>query len=142
MRDTIFKQVTDTKAETTNPVPETKRPSTGSEVNPAVPYTDYAQQNPYPYLVEYFKLGDTWSEAQGGFTDEIARLDSYFTSKIESGEMANSTNAIKEELKKIEKLTNMNKEERAVIKVETLAAYTDFLAQTEDIKRRTVRYGN
>ena len=107
-----------------------------------VPFTDYARENAKPFSVEFFGLGDTWNEPAGGFPKEIDIIESYFADRIAEGEMANSVSAVKDRLKEIMKVTNMSKEERAVIKVETIAAYIKFLREGADIKRSIKRYGN
>ena len=60
--------------------------------------------------------------------------------KIESGELANSINAINEEYKQLEKVTGMKKEERKAVKIETIAAYVKFLNETDNIKLNLSRY--
>lgn len=107
-----------------------------------VPFTDYARENAKPFSVEFFGLGDTWNEPAGGFPKEIDIIESYFADRIAEGEMANSVSAVKDRLKEIMKVTNMSKEERAVIKIETIAAYIKFLKEGADIKRSVKRYGS
>ena len=61
--------------------------------------------------------------------------------QIESGEIANSIDAIKGRYKEIEKVTKVSKEERAVVKVETVAAYIKFLMESDRTKFNLMRYG-
>ncbi len=49
---------------------------------------------------------------------------------------------VKKKLKEIEKVTNMDKESRKVIKLEVLANYVKFLMKTDDIKKNITRYGS
>jgi hypothetical protein len=105
-----------------------------------VPYTDYESTNGRPYTVEYFKLPDTWKEHMGGFVPEVSAIEEYFTSRINSGEIANSHTAVKNELKKIERLTNMTKEERALVKIEAVSAYVEYLMKLERTKYNLRRY--
>lgn len=107
-----------------------------------VPYLDYAREHGKPFSVEFFGLGSSWKDPTGGFPKEIGAIEDYFRGQIESGEVANSVTAVKERMKEILKLTNMGKEERAVLKIETIAAYIKFLMEKEDIKRSVKRYGN
>lgn len=107
-----------------------------------VPYLDYEREHGKPFSVEYFGLGESWREAVGGFSKEIGALEGYFSDLISRGEIANSTNAVKDRLKEILRVTNMSKEERAVVKLETIAAYIKFLMEKEDIKHSVTRYGS
>ena len=122
-------------------LPEGKETTRGDEAKEEVPYLDYERENGHPHSVDYFKLGDTWTDPVGGFPEEVALIEEYFQDKIDKGEIANSTNAIKEELKKMEKFTNLKKEERPLVKIETLAAYVKFLMETDKIKFNLSRYG-
>jgi hypothetical protein len=104
-----------------------------------VPYTSYSSVHAKPYSVDYFELGDMWKD---GFSQEISTLEEYFTKKIESGDIENSSKAVEKELKKIERLSNFNKDERKTLRVGTAAAYAKFLMDSEDIKFNIKRYGN
>ena len=143
MVDQVFRGPQPTAAEnaakTAKPGPIDPKVGTTTTVVP--PYLDYESENSYPHTVDYFELGDTWDQAIGGFTKEVGIIEGYFRDRIQTGEMANSLKAVKEELKSILKLTNMSKEERNLIKVETVAAYIKFLSEKEDIKRNITRYG-
>jgi len=103
---------------------------------------DYARSSGQPFSVDYFSLGDTWSEPVGGFPTEVGIIEDYFKDKISSGDIPNSLSAVKDRLKEILKITNMSKEERNLIKVETVAAYIKFLKETDDIRHSVTRYGN
>ena len=78
----------------------------------------------------------------GGFPKEISTIESYLQHKIQSGELPNSQSAVKQEINKMLKMTNVNKEERSLVKVETLAAYVKFLMKTEDIRYNLRRYAS
>ena len=138
MTNTVFRTKNEPIAE--QKLPEGKEPSRGSEVDVEVPYLDYEKANGQPYLAEYFKLGDTWNDSEGGFPQEIHKIRSYVEDKIQSGEVANSISAIKDLIKRMEKVNNLTKEERAVVKIEVLANYVEFLMKNEDIKRNLRRY--
>ena len=118
---------------------ETRAGEEGESIE--VPYLSYEGEHGHPYSVDYFKLGDTWDDASGGFRQELAIMEEYMEKQIESGETANSIDAIKERYKEIEKITKVGKEERAVVKVETIAAYIKFLMETDKTKFNISRYG-
>jgi len=124
-------------------LPEGKEPDrAGDEGEPeVVPYLDYEREHGHPYSVDYFKLGDTWEDPTGGFPKELSIIEEYMQEKIESGELANSVKAIEEEYKNLEKVTGVKKEERPVVKIETIAAYIEFLMKTAKTKYNLRRYG-
>lgn len=104
-------------------------------------YLDYERENGQPFVVDYFDLGRHWADQSGGFPKEVAEIENYFREMIESGEMANSSKTVKDRLKEILKVTGMSKEERNVVKMETVAEYVKFLRKTSDIKHSITRYG-
>jgi len=127
----------------TGPKPVKSSNETHSEVSSEVevPYTDYEGQNGKPFTVDHYELSDYWNDLEGGFGEEVATIESYMKSQIERGEIANSQKAIKLELKKIEKLTNMTKEERTTVKLGNIAAYAKFLMEANNIKNKVKKYG-
>ena len=142
MADAVFRTAQPTKAESAAKTMK-RGPAdskVGSTTTAVAPYLDYEKDSSYPHAVDYFELGDTWDDPSGGFPKEVGIIEGYFKDRIESGDMANSTKAVKSELKSILKLTNMSKEERNLVKIETVAAYIKFLSEKEDIKRNIRRY--
>lgn len=142
MADTVFR----TKTEST-PTSAPSENKVGSNVSVSttsveVPYLDYSREHGHPHSVDYFKLGDTWKDPVGGFHKEVSAVEDYFNELIENGDIPNSITAVKDRLKSMLKVTNMDKEERNVIKMEVLASYVNFLRQSSDIKRNVKRYGN
>jgi len=141
MSETVFKG----KAEPTSTSKDTavgKDPSRGEEGTAVeVPYLDYEQEHNHPHSVDYFNVGDTWEDPYGGFPEEISLIEEYLQKQIEKGEIANSVSAVKTELKRIEKINNLTSEERPVVKVGVLSAYTKFLMETSKIKFNSGRYG-
>ena len=132
MADTVFR----TKIESTKV--EEKPQVTSQQAKPVVdvepPYLDYTKVNTKPFVADYFQLGDIWDDPLGGFPKEVSTIENYFQHKIQTGEIANSQSAVKNEIKKILKMNNLSQEERPLVKIETLAAYIQFLMKTEDIK--------
>jgi len=145
MSDTVFRTQSDVKPtpQQEESLPKGQTPdATPIQDNIEVPYLDYETQNNHPYSVDYFKLGSTWDEPVGGFPHEIANIEDYVKEKVNRGEIANSVKAITNYFKELEKITNIKNEERAVIKVETLSNYIEFLRKTDGLKRSLVRYGS
>ena len=104
------------------------------------PFTDYESQNGQPFLVDHYELPDTWGEVDGGFTTEVSTIDEYLNYLIDRGEISNTKKAVENELKKIEKLTNMKDEDRKSVKLGNIAAYTKFLMESENIKFNARKY--
>lgn len=105
-----------------------------------VPYNDYSREHGKPYIADHFSLGDSWNDPQGGFPREVQQIEGYIFNKIESGEVANSVTAVKDLLKGMEKFNNLNHEERAVVKIEVLAHYVEFLQANERTKANLKKY--
>ncbi len=138
MSDTILRTSTSTLA--TEPELSSTNPTSTGIVDIEVPYMDYESSHHHPYLVDHFKLGDTWDNLQGGFPREVAQIEGYIENKIQNGEMANSITAVKTMLKGLEKLTNVHNDERSVVKIETLNAYIEFLNKTDKMRSNLRRY--
>jgi len=125
----------------TQPLPEGKNAvHTGDNVE--VPYMDYESTHNHSYLVDHFQLGDTWNDPVGGFPKEIGLIEEYMKDKITKGEVANSITAIKNVIKDMEKFNNLTKEERAVVKLEVLAHYVEFIRKNDQTKSNLRRYNN
>ena len=94
MADTVFR----TQSQgTTSPPPAdiaSKSPHTAPEAQIPVPYTDYKTQNGHPYTVDYFKLGNTWEDVDGGFYKEVDAIENYIHNQIEKGEIATWTSSM------------------------------------------------
>tara|TARA_Y100000310_G_C20282645_1_gene623332 strand:- start:97 stop:540 length:444 start_codon:yes stop_codon:yes gene_type:complete len=146
MPGTAFRtKVEETATPEPTPIAAKVTRSGNEEKQEVVPYLDYETKTGHPYAVEYFKLGDTWEDPVGGFPKELSVIEEYMQKQIEAGELANSVNAIRKKYAEIETITGANKDERAVVKVETIAAYVKFLMETDKIKvnlRRYGKYGN
>ncbi len=113
-----------------------------SESKIEVPYLDYAREHGNPYTVDHFELGSHWNDRNNGFSEEIETIENYLQRQAVEGEIDNSLKGVKDRLKAIEKVTNMDKEHRSVVKIGILAEYVKFLERTQDIKKNITRYGN
>lgn len=107
-------------------------------VHEEVPYTDYKAENGKPYLADHYKLGDTWEV----FNEEISTIEDYVKRRMESGEMANSTKAVKDLIKSMEKMHNLKNEERTVVKLGVLASYVKFLNESEGYRFNWRKYND
>lgn len=138
MSDTVFRSQ---QAESVAPVVEAKSdPSTIAQDTIEVPYLDYEAEHNHPYLVDHFQLGDRWNDAEGGFPKEIQTISNYIEDKIKSGETANSITAIKDLIRGMEKMNNLAKEERPVVRIEVLTHYIEFLQKNDQTRQNLKRY--
>lgn len=92
------------------------------------------------FLEEYFKLGIQWRDADAVFNEDLHKIDIYLSDMIQSGEIANSKSAVLNELKKMEKMNNLTKEERSVVKLEVMGNYAEFLMKNTKLKSNLRRY--
>lgn len=106
-----------------------------------VPYTEYEVAHKHPFLVDYFKLGDTWQDKLGGFEKEVTLIEGYFKEQIEKGKLKNEKDAVEERLKSIYRLCNIDRSERTTMQIEKLSAYIEFLKKTDNIHFNNWRYG-
>lgn len=139
MSDTVFRS----KVETTDKAEELPKASpltTGDDVQVEVPYLDYMNQHGKPFIVDSYNLGDTWDDPEGGFPEEVQTIEDYIQGKIQSGEIANSIEAVKELIKGMEKTNNLTKESRAVVKLEVLSNYVEFLNKNDNLRSKLRRY--
>lgn len=135
MADTVFRsQQTESAPET---IVEASEPISVSSDNVEVPYTDAPS-----FLEDYFGIGTAWKDHDALFESDINKINEYVREKIDSGEVANSQKAVRDLLRGMEKVNNLTKEERAVVKLEVLANYSEFLSKNEKLKSNLRRYGN
>lgn len=138
MADTIFRAPTQTSAAS---LPEGKTSDAQPIVNNIeVPYLDYSTEHNHPFLVDRYNLGSTWNDPVGGFTKEISTIENYIEGKIKSGEIANNVEDVATLLKGMEKLHNIDKESRAVVKLEILSNYVEFLMKNDKLRSNLRRY--
>lgn len=135
MTDTVFRAKIEQKEEV---LPSGKDSPNQPIVNDVpVPYLDSND-----FLDKYFGLGTEWKDQDASFYKEIEEIDSYIRTRIDRGEIENSQKAVDELLKGIEKLNNLSKEGRSVIRLEVLANYIEFLNKNDNLKSNLKRYAN
>jgi hypothetical protein len=116
-------------------------PHTASQPQIEVPFTDYKVEKNHPYTVDHYELGQYWDDAEGGYNEEVSIIENYLISQVEKGEIENSLSAVNNRLKEIEKITNVSKNTRKILRVSTVAAYMKFLLDTEEVKNHLRKYG-
>lgn len=141
MTDIVFKRKVEpapVKVET-KPAPAQPEGSFTSRVEP--PYLDYEQEKGRPFVVDHYQLGDFWQEKMGGYVPEVSLIEEYIQTKIKDGMFPNNVKGIKQELKKIEKITGTNNEYNLPVKIGVIAKYVKFLMDTDEIKYNSKKYG-
>lgn len=93
-----------------------------------------------PYLSKYYDVENVWSDPSAGFKEDFDFINNYFKDKINKGEMTDSIEAVKDKMKWIEKLANIDKNERIVMKIEKTKAFIRFLKETDQIKVNGAKY--
>jgi hypothetical protein len=134
MSDSTFR----TPVEQPTPVPEKSMESQPgiSQTQLEPPFTDYEQAHGHPYVVEHYELGDTWKERMGGFMPEVQAITTYLMRQIGTKEMDNSVDAVRETIKRLERVANVKKSDRVVSKIAKVAAYVEFLNKVDGAKWR------
>lgn len=126
---------------TIEPEVEALKPSVTADTPRTVdiepPYTSYEGEKHHSYLVDHYELG----ESKDLFNDEIKNIDGYFKDQAEHGKINNKLSTIKGLIAKYEKMANIGKEERTVMKIAKLSAFIKFLRESEHINSEVSRYG-
>jgi hypothetical protein len=102
-----------------------------------VPYTLYESEHKKPFIADHYELGNSYTE----FSDEISEIEGFFKDRADRGIISNDTKTVKDLISKYEKMANIGKEERKVVKIAKLAAYVKFLQQTKEIEKMVEKYG-
>lgn len=140
--DNVFRTKSEpTKTETVTPVKVVDKGGV-QDIKTEVPYTDYEHMNNHPYVVDHFKLGDTWKDKLGGFEKEVNLIEDYFKQEIDRGQLKNEVPAVKEKMDKIYKLCGIDKTERVTMQIEKLAVYLEFLKKTDNINLNHEKYSH
>jgi len=114
--------------------------SSGNDTTIQPPYSEYESKNGKPYSVDYFDLGSYWDHADL-YTKEIGTIETYMKHLVDSGEVNNTLEAVTDKYKRIEKMINLDKNDRKAKRVAMVAAHFEFLIKADDIKRNTAKYG-
>lgn len=113
-----------------------------SEVMP--PFTSYEKDKGKPYLVDHYELGSHWNDGDmysNAYKDEVTSINTYLEHLINTGEISNSIESVKETLKGIEKMVGIKKDSRTAVKVGLIAAHVEFLMKADNIKKTAGKYG-
>jgi len=141
MTDVVFRGM-DTPAQgETAPMPKVSHEATTQltiDVEP--PFTNYRGEKDQSYIAKYLGIEEGWND-KNVYGKEIDEIEQYFKDKIGRGDIDNTTEAVKETLKKYEKEIGYDKTERMVVKVQKLIAYLSFRRVVDEIERNSKIYG-
>lgn len=132
---------TKSKASKSEKLPTGSTPDSQAFIKVEVPYTEYETENQRPYTVDYFDLGSFWERHADGYSKEVNFIEDYFNEKIKTGDIANDVSAVRNELRKIEKLTNIEDETRAAVRMGIVVAHIKFLSKVGRMKRKIAKRG-
>jgi hypothetical protein len=134
MSDNVFRTSQPAPApstETVTTAPDKSGTNPKAEVE--VPYLDYKNEHKKPFSVDYFELGNLWDDRDGGFKSEISIIEDYMFHLIGSGKISNSTEAVREKIRSIEKMAGVSKFETTARRIGKITAFTKFLKDTEEL---------
>jgi hypothetical protein len=136
MSDSVFRTAQPAAQTSESPkaeAPKADKTQTAVEADVPVPYLDYKTMNHKPFTVEYFELGNLWDDRDGGFKSEINIIEDYMYHLIGSGKISNSTEAVREKIKSMEKQAGISKFDTTTHRIAKITAFTKFLQEVEDL---------
>lgn len=147
MSDTVFRSAgvpgSSPQPETPQAPKDTMTPVFESKVEP--PFTDYEKTTGKPFVLEHYGLGSLVNRGDiydsSVFSSEVENINRYINHQIEKGEVSNTTEGVKNELKRIEKIINVKADARASMRIQLVAEYASFLLKSDGIKRKSFKYG-
>ena len=149
MSDTVFR----TRIETQTPqqveasmpkAPKDKSVPRGVDTDVEPPFSEYETIKGKPFLVDHYELGMMWNEGDmysHGYADEMGDINTYLKHAIAQGDVNNTLDSVKGELKRIEKMVNVDKNARKSMRLGLVAEYVKFLLKSYNIKKETAKYG-
>lgn len=132
MSDATFRQASSPVVENSEPEKATNKTST-TEADVPVPYLDFKNTHNKPFTAEYFELGSLWDDRDGGFSSELNIIEGYMFNLIGDGKIANSTEAVSEKIKSMEKQAGIKKFDTTNNRIAKVAAFTKFLRDVENL---------
>jgi hypothetical protein len=133
MSDSVFRTAQPAQTTPATPTQKADTTSTSKTADVPVPYLDYKSEHHKPFTVEYFELGNMWDDKDGGFTSEIDIIEDYMYHLIGDGQISNSTEAVGEKIKSMEKQAGIKKFDTISNRIAKITAFTKFLQETEDL---------
>lgn len=95
-------------------------------------FTMYRAEHKLPFTADYIEAKLTWDEAE--MVDDVMAIEDYLKDLVMKGDVADSTKAVKEKLKKIEKMAGIDQLESRAQRLIKLSEFVKFLQNTEKRK--------
>lgn len=124
----------------TQTAPEVKKDTTSTQLGTADGlFIGYEMDNGVPYMVDYLGIRDTYKQDPEAYS-EVEAIGEYLNNLVTTGQIDNSTNAVKEKLKQLEKLSGVDKTERVTMRLTRLAEYANFENKVNEAKRSSSKW--
>lgn len=111
--------------------------TTGNKVETDL-YMTYQLDHNVPFVADYYGIANMMEFSDISYKAEIDSIDGYISDEVKGERLQNSTEAVKGELRKLERLAGIEKHVPTASRVKQLAAYADFLRKANNIKRGIV----
>lgn len=126
--------------ETVQQAPEAQKDKTSTQLGTADGlFIGYEMDNGVPYMVDYLGIRDTYKQDPEAYS-EINSISEYLNELVTTGQLDNSTSAVKEKLKQLEKLSGVDKTERVTMKLTRLAEYANFENKINEAKHNSSKW--
>ena len=140
MSDTTYRTKITPAAASTDVQAKVSTDVTQTPTSVEPPFSEYENKNGKPYAVDYFDLGRYWNTGEL-YTKEIGSITEYMSHLVNTGEISNSIESVKNKLKSIEKMINVKSDDRKATRVGLVAAHVEFLLKADRIKKDSAKYG-
>lgn len=139
--NSTYRTALPTQEASTTPSPENQTTDvTQVPTTVEAPLSEYESKHGKPYAVDYFDLGRYWDTGDV-YTKEVGSISTYINHLVNIGEINNTVEAAQNKLKRIEKMINVDPEDRKASRVGRVAAYVEFLIKADNIKKDSAKYG-
>ena len=98
--------------------------STSSKVNVPSLFVSYEEDQGKPYTADYFELEHMWKQPE--LKRDIQEINGYIKTQVESGKVGNSTKAVDQFLKEMERKAGLTRYESTNNRITKILAYIDF----------------
>ena len=102
-------------------------------------FIGYESDNSVPLIVDYYDLRETFKADPEAYS-EVSDITKYLQDLVTSGQLENSTKAVKEKIKQLERLSGVDSTERVNMKLTRLAEYAKFENKINDAKRNSIKW--
>jgi hypothetical protein len=135
-----FRQATDATDIVSEKLPETdaNQPIQGSEKADGV-FIGYEFDNGVPFIIDYFDVANTYKEDPIAY-EESNEITQYLQELVTTGQIDNTTEAVRAKLKQLEQLSGIEETDRINMKLTKLAEYAKFENRVNQAKRSAIKW--